>query len=711
MGFLSMYGIRDLNSFYQFKEPTFTSNHIFWDPLLTADEMLCSRKEMLETVRVGTDIEEAPIRARHSFMAMQLNSTGAQLPGMKAEFRLRYRFERGFAVPGLQSNPTNCHFIYTPSLPIWMRNNAAIRHMTSTARLHRSGWTNSPFYPLPYPSNITCVYMFLPEHISSSGNTSAIRLSFGHFELTSVESFPTSETSPLDGRPQCNRDFLEVVAIRGEITSIVLNQLVSQPAPNLPARTRHWEHSWRNYWNTMNRGLQSLSGGQRSFIDPIAAYCGTNIPGPVLSDPGVTAFLVRFHSGRNAKHGGFTLKYEFVEHHKGECGGNIGSFLHGGVIESPKHPQPYPHNLDCRWQLQISNPENVIQLHFDAFYLSANIGNCSQAVLRIYTGAATDHLAELCTNQTAMTPLLLPGASVTIRFTALRNDEKATGFRIIWTEIFPALKDGTCEGFQCAHSKHCISKHLVCDGTPNCGVYSKANRLDPDDSDENANCNFSSGAGAITYNFVHISVGVIMTFVLLFVLIGIVYYRERKRRRMHMDPLAELTGSKHSLAPSQASNKSYHRQSHPRKCDTGHAHIHSRQNSRTHLSMDNSRTSVYSSTYRSSKRHPRSQDRRTNHIVPRSNLIPSHNCTSRYQLIPIHNLPKQSSHHSPGRHRSKSPCRMTHGHSCTLRRTGSHRSGSSRSGRMSHGATSCVLSGDNDSGHLTRERMQTISIV
>ncbi|VDP92387.1 unnamed protein product [Echinostoma caproni] len=270
---------------------------------------------------------------------------------------------------------------------------------------------------------------------------------------------------------------------------------------------------------------------------------------------------------------------------------------------------------------------------------------------------------------------------------------------------------------------------------------------------------------AIAYNFLHIGIGVLLTFALLLGLVGFIYYRERKRRlKMPNDPLAELTGSKHSLASTHPVNQKPHRHQCPNAHKPPHPHPHSHHhhhhhhhpsslhqhsrshhNSRTHLPTDVDSLGKGTLTRTGSlslgggstlgKRQPISAGTGTiplppppppppppptqpqppihhhhhHHALHETRLTQTapHDCASRHQLIPVHEFHRtQPPTSSRLQRKSPHPLPM---HGVSLSRNGGTLTGSIHSGVVGTGSSG--LSVDVDGGLLIREKMQKISIV
>ncbi|KAA0190722.1 hypothetical protein FBUS_07072 [Fasciolopsis buskii] len=274
---------------------------------------------------------------------------------------------------------------------------------------------------------------------------------------------------------------------------------------------------------------------------------------------------------------------------------------------------------------------------------------------------------------------------------------------------------------------------------------------------------------AIAYNFLHIGIGVLLTFALLLGLVGFIYYRERKRRlKMPSDPLAELTGSKHSLASAPQSSQKPHRHQCPnahkshqptqtqmhRRPHHHHHHsstirVQSRSHHNSHTDVDSlgkgtlKRTGSISlnatgtgtvgkrqanpsvdanmspsvplplspTTFQPSitthHHHQHSHTMNTHVHESRLTQTVQHDCASRHQLIPVHEFHRTQPPISSRLQRK--PSRQLPGHGITLSRNGGTLTGSIHSGVIGTGSSG--LSVDADGGLLIREKMQKISIV
>ena len=55
-----------------------------------------------------------------------------------------------------------------------------------------------------------------------------------------------------------------------------------------------------------------------------------------------------------------------------------------GMIQSPGHPNTYPHGVNCTWRIQVT-PGLVVRLTFLTFSLESHV-NCRYDAVDIYDG-------------------------------------------------------------------------------------------------------------------------------------------------------------------------------------------------------------------------------------------------------------------------------------------------------------------------------------
>ncbi|KAA3675540.1 uncharacterized protein DEA37_0013319 [Paragonimus westermani] len=665
---------RDLNGIYQLTEPSTGSMFQLSDEYTQAAYIWCDRADTANLLRIAGNSEQAEIVARSSLLLLRLNSSGVGRPGMKASFRLRYRFEKSFGIPGLAIRHDACQFAYSPTGFPFTNTESSGGHSSVE---HTKGWTNSPFYPNPFPSNTTCIYLFVVDRMSYPNQS--IRLSFGSFEIQSQEDARYTGVDAFGTTKHCSKNSLEVISIRAPVSHSFVKNLVTKPV--VVSAPSFVQNNWFHDWKMFEEGTKQAEDLQNVIIRPELIYCGSRIPGPIVSAADVGAILLRFNSRHNLQAKGFSLLYEFVSADQAQaatdslsrsCGGNVSSAVQGGLIETPNYPYAYPAGTVCVWHLVGLSKGSMLALHFEKFSLEGTESDCSRAVVRIYGDGISTPLSEYCGNLTSFPPLIVSRTAVTIQFVTTENPSGATGFRLIWTELLVP-------------------------------------RLD--------------GIKTVTYNILHISVGVIITFVLLFGVIVLVYVRERSRHKtMLADPLAELTGSKHSLASVQPGAKSRGQcPKHSKINSNTHSYVHSHQNSRTHLHVDGELVSTISPTGTMSsvhsKRHNQQQhhghhDKRNLSTLMRSNHSHlGHECTNRRQLV--HNQDSTRTHQlrcNTGTLQRRVPRKLST-HMSTVGRGDGITTDSVSNAGGSTGMCGMSLSADSDGGLLTRERMQKISIV
>ena len=81
---------------------------------------------------------------------------------------------------------------------------------------------------------------------------------------------------------------------------------------------------------------------------------------------------VRFRTDYSVSGRGFNLRYFTL------CDTVVGGDAHGGVIESPNFPEPYPHNRNCTWTIEAprGNTVNLTFSHFDVEQAQYGNGTC-----------------------------------------------------------------------------------------------------------------------------------------------------------------------------------------------------------------------------------------------------------------------------------------------------------------------------------------------
>nr|XP_044991063.1 cubilin [Jaculus jaculus] len=116
-------------------------------------------------------------------------------------------------------------------------------------------------------------------------------------------------------------------------------------------------------------------------------YCGTNIPSFITSL--YNTLYVTFVKSTSTKNHGFTAKFSTENL---ACGKVFTESR--GIIESPGHPNVYPHGINCTWHIFVQH-DQLIRLVFDEFNLEHH-DNCSNDYLEIYDIGYKMSLGRYC---------------------------------------------------------------------------------------------------------------------------------------------------------------------------------------------------------------------------------------------------------------------------------------------------------------------------
>ncbi|XP_006159809.2 LOW QUALITY PROTEIN: cubilin [Tupaia chinensis] len=116
-------------------------------------------------------------------------------------------------------------------------------------------------------------------------------------------------------------------------------------------------------------------------------YCGTDIPSFITS---VYNFLyVTFVKSSSAENHGFMAKYSTEDL---ACGRILTEST--GIIQSPGHPNVYPHGVNCTWHILVQ-PGHLIHLVFEVFHLEFHY-NCTNDYLEVYDINSKTSLGRYC---------------------------------------------------------------------------------------------------------------------------------------------------------------------------------------------------------------------------------------------------------------------------------------------------------------------------
>ncbi|XP_064628217.1 cubilin-like isoform X3 [Lineus longissimus] len=248
----------------------------------------------------------------------------------------------------------------------------------------------------------------------------------------------------------------------------------------------------------------------------IGKYCGSDFPGPIITEPGANRLKLIFHSNEKDVSVGFKANYDFIpkQHIFKECGANI-TRSHGGVITSPNYPQKYQINFSCEWWIYPTSPMNKILLQFEDFDMEGTPRSCQNAEVQIFTDNRGVPQESLCGTQNRDKQLISNGP-MRIRFVVGQHSVGGgKGFKLSYTELLYDRGDDCSGVFKCQRSGYCIAKHLECNKVRNCGA--------EDESDETIAC-----PKPPAYNVLHIALGVAITLFLLIIILVCMFHRRRR---------------------------------------------------------------------------------------------------------------------------------------------------------------------------------------
>lgn len=212
-----------------------------------------------------------------------------------------------------------------------------------------------------------------PMQISSTGNTVTVR--FKSDVYISGKGFNASWTEVAGG---CGGP---ITAHSGEIHS-----------PSYPnSYPDHVDCSWIISVDPNHRVLFSFSDLDIEFhtnctSDYVTVHDGPSMSSPLLAQicgdklpPSITStsntIYVRFRSDSSRNHRGFRASFSEA------CGASIMTDDVGGTIASPRFPELYGSNLNCKWIIKAMEPFNHVTLSFTDFELESHPSCTHDAVV------------------------------------------------------------------------------------------------------------------------------------------------------------------------------------------------------------------------------------------------------------------------------------------------------------------------------------------
>ncbi|XP_036916668.1 cubilin [Sturnira hondurensis] len=174
-------------------------------------------------------------------------------------------------------------------------------------------------------------------------------------------------------------------------------------------------------------------------------YCGTDIPSLITST--YNFLYVMFVKSSSSENHGFSAKFSSTDL---ECGKILTEPT--GIIQSPGHPNIYPHGINCTWYILVQ-PGYLINLIFRRFHLEFHY-NCTNDYLEVYDTGSGTSLGRYC------------GKSVPPSLTSSTSSLKI---------VFVADSDLAYEGFVISYEAANASTVCLEDYTEDSGVLTSPN--------------------------------------------------------------------------------------------------------------------------------------------------------------------------------------------------------------------------------------------
>ncbi|XP_071942939.1 cubilin-like isoform X2 [Antedon mediterranea] len=342
------------------------------------------------------------------------------LPTQSTDYQMRVKFRSDFSISGrgfLASYASNC-------------NNVLKR---------RTGVIESPNYPNPYPHNVDCVWRIQ----ANLGST--INLTFTNLHLEDHNSCGYDYVQVRDGDDEtarviitiCGQLFLpEGYSLQSTGSNLWIHFVTDSSVSELgfraiyavdgcggeindnsgvitsPGYPQGYPHEVECDWIVTSEIGSSITLTINDFdletsnncqYDALLVYSGTDDSLNYLTQlcdeqtkPTVVTttgneMYVRFYTDSSINGRGFNAT--FLANSNG-CGGN--QTAPSGHIQSKNFPQPYPHNYECTWLINVADDHRV-QLTFLAFDIE-NVDDCQHDYLELFDGIDDTAvlIAKLC---------------------------------------------------------------------------------------------------------------------------------------------------------------------------------------------------------------------------------------------------------------------------------------------------------------------------
>ncbi|NXW85602.1 CDCP2 protein, partial [Alopecoenas beccarii] len=125
--------------------------------------------------------------------------------------------------------------------------------------------------------------------------------------------------------------------------------------------------------------LQVYNGATRDWGNLLGTFCSCSPPPPFSSAWHVMAVV--FRSDRHVAKRGFAAAYR-----KDACGGQLTGL--SGEITSPRYPESYPNDAECRWTIGVAGGSGPLTLVFADFQVEGGQG-CGFDYVALFGGPTT----------------------------------------------------------------------------------------------------------------------------------------------------------------------------------------------------------------------------------------------------------------------------------------------------------------------------------